>query len=353
MLHVAFLLLLQAAAPEAPVLKGTLKDIPKEGKADPAVQIDVATNLPDGALVDVALYYGPVDEGKEIAKFVGTAKGGKFSTDLLPFPGSKKNLAGKYVARLRFNPALQNIAIPGFADHKSDHPLQIGNDADFQAESKAFRAQLAGEVQALMAIGEQVKTAMDAKKFKTPEEWKPQLREWGGKAVEIQVRASPLKVREYKVLGLDSIADAGLEHLINILNSAARHAAAGLANDAVEGLTRYRQTCEYWLGEITSPRLNTPAQLVHMIEAARGVIRDAISQSDPSVLFLRKQFVGMNATLQKSLPEELQPQVLEIGTRGAAFFNALADKEPNVKELGAELDKALEKLAVPIRALNK
>lgn len=352
MLHVAFLLLAQAAAGEAPVLKGVLKEIPAEGKLDPAFQLDATTNLPNGALVDVSLYYDEVDEGRELAKGTATVKDGKLSQDLLAFPGSKKNLAGKYVARLRYNPALQNLNIPGFADGRSDTQLVTGDAALVQAETKAVRARLAADLQAMSALGDEVKAQIEAKKLKTFEEWKPLLKEWGQKAVDIQARANPIKVREFRVLKLDLIADSGLENLTGILNSAARHAAGGQSVDALEGLTRLRQNAEYLTGEVNSTRLTTPSQMLLMVESARGVIKDAISQSDPAVLFMRRRFVESNLILQKSVPEELQPILLDIGSRAAAFFNALADKESNVKELYAELDKALEKLAGTLRTLK-
>lgn len=350
MLTVAFLLLAQAAAADAPVLKGDLKDVPAQGKTGPALQLDVATNLPDGALVDVSVYYDRVNEGREISKFVATVKGGKFSQDFQPFPSSTKNLAGRYVALLRFNTALQNIAIGGFADSRSEIQVRIGTPGEFEVEAKAFRARLSADLQEIVALGDQVKAKIDALKGKPAEEWKPLLKEWTEKAVQIQARA--LKVPEYNVLGLDLIANSGLENLTGILNSAARTAAAGQGVVALEGLTRLRQTAEYWMGEINTPRLHSPVEIVQLIDAARKLIGDALRRPDGPVLPLRRKFVEMNAVLQKSLPEDFQPLVLEIGTRAAAFFNAVSDKEPNAKDLHAELDKTLEKLAAPLRPVK-
>lgn len=352
MLHVAFLLLLQAAASEAPVLKGSLKDLPPEGKMGPAFQIDATTNLPDGALVDVHLFYDQIDDGRHVATTVATVKGGRLREDLVAFPGSKKNLAGKYIARMRYTGALQNLNIAGFSDGRSETQLQVGTDADFQAESKAFRALLSAELQAMIALADQVKAALEGKKLKTPDEWTPLLKEWGSKAVDIQARANPQRIKEFKVLGLDLIADSGLENLTGILVSAARHAAGGVPADALEGLTRLRQTAEYLLGEVNSARLTTPAQILRTIESARGILKDSVSQPDVSVLFMRRRFVESNALLQKSLPGELQPMVLEIGAGAAAFFNALADKDPQAKDLYAEVDKILQKLAATLRPIK-
>ena len=77
-----------------------------------------------------------------------------------------------------------------------------------------------------------------------------------------------------------------------------------------------------------------------------------MSRPDQPVLQARRKFLEMNALLQKSLPENLQPLVLEIGKAGAALFSALSDKEPNVKELHAELEKVIERIAAPLRPLK-
>src|SRR3989442_13268566 len=87
----------QGTAAETAVIKGELKDVPAQGKTGPLILCEGATNLPDGALINVYLYYDHVREGREIGKDTTPVKGGKFSHDLQPF--LKKNLAGKYIAR--------------------------------------------------------------------------------------------------------------------------------------------------------------------------------------------------------------------------------------------------------------
>ncbi|RPH45169.1 MAG: hypothetical protein EHM91_07780, partial [Planctomycetota bacterium] len=114
MLSLAFLLLAQAAAAETPVFKAELQDVAPTGKTGPTVSCEDTTNLPNGALIDAFLYFDHVTEGRAISKSVATAKGGKFSMDFRPFPNSKKNMAGKYIAVFRFNQALQNQAFAGF-----------------------------------------------------------------------------------------------------------------------------------------------------------------------------------------------------------------------------------------------
>ena len=101
-----------------------------------------------------------------------------------------------------------------------------------------------------------------------------------------------------------------------------------------------------------SPRLRTPGQILELLEAARKLVQEAVSRPDQPVLPTRRKFLEMNALLQKSLPEELQSHALEIGKAGASLFTAMSDKEPNVKDLHAELEKSIERIAAPLRALR-
>jgi hypothetical protein len=348
MLHlsVAFSLLCACSSPQAELLKAELKEVPAVGKTPPLILCEGSAGLPNGVTLNTYLYYGRKD-GKVIFKDSATVNGGKFTQDFPVFP--KRILPGKYFARIVFNPALQNQAIPGAAEAQIDISLQIGTAEDFEREAKLIRGQLAGEIQTLVGLGEEVKAKIEELKGKPAAAWADSMKEWTRKAVEVQGRAQPTKVPEYGILNLDLIADSGLENLAGILNSAARYAAAGQWGVALEGLTRLRQTGEYWIGEINSPKLTDPRDYLNLIESARKLIRETLGNPDAPALPARRKFVEMNALLQKSLPEEFQPAVLEIGTRSAAFFNAVSDNDAQMKELHAELDKMLEKLAAPFR----
>jgi hypothetical protein len=357
MLHIAFLTAslvatlacrtTQGAAP-APEIKGELREVPPQGNAAPSFVCTGTTALPEGALLNAYLYYDRVDEGRELAKDTTTVKGGKFSQDFSPFAKSKKNLAGRYVARFRFSPEFQNQRMD-FAAAKVDIVLQHGTTQEVERETKEIREQLAGEIRAYAAMCDEVKAKIQELKGKPADAWQALLKGWSEKSTEIQRRAYPGRIPEYRVLNLDQIADAGLENLGNILLSAAKHASVGEAETAREGLTRLRQTTDYLIDEIASPRLVEPAQILALIESARKLLKDALGRPDDPVLPTRRKFVEMNALLQKSLPEDVQSTVLEIGTRAVSFFNALADKQPDVKELHKELEETFERLLAALR----
>ena len=347
MLHVAILLLAQAAAGEAPVLKTEVKDVAAEGEGRPTILCEGTTNLPNGARVETYLYYERFDEGPVIARSHFTVKNGKFSHEIQPY--KKKNFPGKYGLRLVYNPDLQSPLIPGFDKRVVDVPFRFGNEADFEREAKIYRSQLAAELQAMVDLGEELKTQIDKLQGKPAAAWAPLQKEWLEKGHEIMKRADPHVNQEYNALSIDHPATTGLENLCGILNSAAKYAAAGRGKEALEGVTVLRQTAQYLIGEMNSPKLTTAGQVVDLVDAAKKLLRDALSKPDQPVLPSRRKFLEMNALLQKSMPEEVQVIILDIGKGGAAFFNALADKEPNAQQILAELEKNLEKIAGPLR----
>ena len=347
MLHVAFLLLTQAAAEEAPVLKTEIKDVAAEGDGRPSILCEGTTNLPSGARIEVYLFYGKLDDGPVIARQSFTVKDGKFSHALQPY--KKKNFPGKYGLRLVYNPELQDQRFVGFKMGVFDLPFRFGNDADFEREAKVFRSQLAAELQAMVDLGEELKTQIEKLKGKPASDWAPLQKKWMEQGHEIMKRADPHANQEYNALSIDHPATTGLENLSGILNSAARYAAAGRDKEALEGVTVLRQTAQYLIGEMNVPKLTSAGQVVDVVDAAKKLIRDVMANPDGPLLPRRRKFLEMNQLLQKSLPEDVQPTILEIGKASSAFFHAVEDKDPNVKELHADLEKALEKIAAPLR----
>jgi hypothetical protein len=351
MFNVAILLLLSLSAPQdVPTVKAELKDIPAKGAEAPLILCEGSTSLSDGAVLGTYLYYGRIIEGKELFRDFATVKAGKFTQDFPIFP--KRNLPGKYTVRLTYNPGLQVNGVADFAPTRVDVELQIGNADDYEREAKVVRDQLVAEIRGLAALGDQVKAKIKELQGKPADAWAPLIAGWHAQTIEIQRRTLPRSVPEYKVLNLDLIADTGMENLCSIFLSAARCAAGGQPGPAVEGLTRLRQTAEYWTGEIASPKLTDPLQMVALIENARKLLREALANPDAPVLPARRKFVEMNALLDKSVPEDFHPSVLEIGSRSVAYFNALADKQAGAKELHAELDKALERISAALRTLK-
>lgn len=355
MLQIAFACVLAAcSSPQADAqpadIKAELRDVPAEGTRGASIACEGTSSLPNGAILHLYLYFDRIDEGHEVFKDTAVVKGGKFSLDMPAFP--KRNLPGRYIARLVFNPDLQDQAFPGFKLTRTEVTTRFGAAEDFERETRAVRAQLNAEIQAFIAMADEVKAKMDELKGKPADDWKPHLAAWSEKGREIQKRADPRRVPEYNVLNLDLIATSGLENLAGILNSAAVTAANGKANEAIEGLTVLRQTAQYWADEVSMPKLTDPRDVIVLVEDGRKVAREALAKPDAPILTARRRFIEICTILQKSLPEEMQPGVQDVNGKSTAFFTALADKDAAAKTLHAELDKALDKLIAPMRPLK-
>src|SRR6185369_5452195 len=81
--------------------------------------------------------------------------------------------------------------------------------------------QLAAELQAMVDLGEDLKTQIDKLKDKPASDWAPLQKKWMEQGHEIMKRADPHANQEYNALNIDHPATTGLENLSGILNSAA------------------------------------------------------------------------------------------------------------------------------------
>jgi len=350
MLHVGTLLLALAAAQDSLTVKASLRELPAEGKSGPALFCEGTANLPNGSVLAAYLYYDKVIEGKELFRDFSTVKSGAFTQDYPVY--SKKNFPGKYIARFLYDPALQNLGAPDFPRTVVDVVLQIGGPEDVARETKAVQQQLAGELRAMIALGEQVKAKLDDLKGKPASAWDPLIAAWRDETNRIQKRADPRRVREYMILKLDVIADNGLEDLSGMLLGSARCAAGGQHGGCLEGLTRLNQTAAKWIGDIASPRLTDFGQMAALLDEGRALIQKVTDHPDQPVLPARRKFLEMTELLDKSVPEAFHEAVLGIGSRAAAFFIAASDKTADVKTLHDDLDGLLQRFATTLRNLK-
>ncbi len=347
MLHLGTLLLALAAAQDTLTIKGSLRELPAEGKDGPALLCEGSANLPNGTVLTAYLYYDRVVDGKELHRNFTAVKDGTFTQDYPVY--QKRNFPGKYIARFIYDPSLQNLGAPDFPRTFVDIPLQIGGPEDVARETKAVRDQLAGEIKAMTALGDQVKAKLDELKGKPASDWEPLIAAWRDEAIRIQKRADPRRVREYSVLRLELIADNGFEDLTGMLLGAAGCAARGDRSVCLEGLTRMSQSAEKWISDISSPKLTDLGQMASLIDEARALLRKALDNPDQPTLPLRRKFLEMTELLDKSVPEAFHEAVLGISSRGSAFFIAVADKTAEAKTLHADLDGLLKRLGDTLR----
>jgi hypothetical protein len=230
-----------------------------------------------------------------------------------------------------------------------DFTLQIGTAVDVDAEGKAVRGQLIAEIRALIAVADQMKAKLEVLREKPQAEREAPAKAWQQEVLEIRKRANPRSHPEYFILNLDFIADSGFEDLTNILNSCGRCFVLNKREEMIEGHTRLRQTGEYWIGEIANPRLTDYGQIASQVDECRKILRKLLDNPDEPLKPLRSRYLEITALLDKSVPPDFHDVILGATSRGAAFFAAVADKSPDVKQLHADLDGLLERFAGTLR----
>ncbi|HLY73823.1 MAG TPA: hypothetical protein VKU80_06855 [Planctomycetota bacterium] len=347
MLQVVTLFLALAAPQDALVIKAELKEVPAQGKDGPSFLCEGTVNLPNGANLSAHLYYGTIIVGRELFKDSAIVKGGKFTQEFPIF--DQRNFPGTYTVRLSYDPELQGLGVPDHPRTKVDVVLQVGGAADIDRESIAVRNQLTGEIRGLLAIADQVKGKLEEMKDKPQAEREALFKTWYEQILEMRKRIDPRKHPEYYILHLDLVADSSTEDLSGILTSSARCFVLNQRENTLEGLTRLRQSCEYWIGEISTPRLEDIGKMIANIEECRAIARKLVDSPGEPVLPARRRFLEITALLDRSVPAEFHDLILGITTRAAAFFNAVSDKSPDTKQQQAELDGSLQRFAGTLR----
>lgn len=338
-------------APEQPLtIRGELKEVPAQGTSGPSLLCEGTANLPNGVNLVAHLYYGKPVEGRELFRDSAIVKGGKFSQEFPVF--SKKNFPGPYVARLVYDQVLQDLSAPNYPRTVVEFTLQIGGPADIDREGQAVRDQVIGEIRALQAIGDEVRAKLDEMKDKPEADRQAVYNAWHERSLEIRKHVDARKHPEYFILKLDLLADTGMEDLTTILMSSARCFVLNQRDNMVEGLTRLRQSCEYWIGEVGRARVQDFGKLVETLEECRTIARTLAEKPDGPIAPARRRFLELIAGVDRSVPPDFHETVLSITDRGTSFFNAVADKSSDVKTIHAELDRLLNRLAGSLRMIK-
>lgn len=328
-------------------LAGELKDVPAQGATGPTLLCEGTTNLPNGVSLVANLYYGKPVEGRELFRGNATIKGGRFSHSFPVF--STRNFPGPYVARLVYDPVLQGLEAPNYPRTTVDLSLKIGGPQDIDREGQSVRNQLVAEIRALLAIADEMKAKVVEMKGKPQADREAAFTGWHEKSLEISARMDPRKHPEFFILNLDLVAHTAMEDLSATLISAARCFVRDQPDVMAEGLTRLRQSCEYWIGEVGRAKVQDVAKLAESVEECRSIARKLLESPDDPVLPARRRFLELIGTLDKSAPVVYHDIILTITDRAASFFTAAADKSPDAKALHAELDSLLNRFAGTLR----
>ena len=324
-------------------LAAEIKELPGDAKKPPTIVVEGTTDLPDGAILKLNLYFGPVRPGEETARGLVQAKDGKFGKDFHLFGPRERNVAGTYHLRVHFDPNLQPQKLQSLPARQADAKLEVGDTLAREKEHAAIRKQLADDVRAIHAIAGEIQAKFaEAKGKPDPKAWAPLLEGWKGRLTAIEKKAalSP----EYRHLGLYAIADAGLENLREIVLNLADCAGKGQAAPLEEGRTVLDRAVQLLIGELTAQSLS-PRQLRERVEEVRKVATDAPGLSADALAGARRQYVGLTLSLGQQLGEKHHDVLGAMAEAGRRMFDALEEKKPDAaKAAQADVLKNAEQL---------
>jgi hypothetical protein len=350
MMTSAILLALACAQGPEVKLSAELKEVPGDAKKAPLFLAEGATDLPDGAILKVGLYIGPVSPGDEAQRGLVQVKDGKFAKDFQIFGPRERALAGTDRLRVAIDPNLQPPKLQSLPPRHVDVKLEVGDGLAREKEHAAVRKQLEGEIRAILAIAGEVQEKFAAAKEK-PEvkAWAALTEDWKRRCQEIERRAG--LVSEYRHLGYVHIVDSGLEQLREITLNMAGCGARGLAAPMQEGRVVLDRTAQTLLGELNAAALS-PLQLRALVEDFRSVLKESTTIPAEGVPAARRKYVALSFSLGRHLGDKHADALGALADGGKRLFDALDEKKTDeAKALQAELlqrtDRLLQALQDP------
>ncbi len=343
MMTSAVLLIVLAIHGCGDTLAAELKELPGDAKKPPLLVVEGTTDLPDGAILKINLYFGAVRPGEEKARGLVQVKDGKFNKDFQLFGPRERNVAGTYHLRVHFDPNLQPVKLQSLPARQAEARLEVGDSLAREKEHAAIRKQLADEIRAIQAIGGEIQARFaEAKGKPDPKAWAALQEGWKSRVLAIERRVG--LVPEYRHLGHFMIADAGLENLRDIVLDLAACGLKGQAAQMEEGRTVLDRAAQALLGELTASSLS-PRQLRERVEEARKIVTDAPALPADAVPGARGKFVGLTLSLGQHLGEKHHDLLGAMADAGKRLFDALEEKKADqAKSVQAELLRTTEKL---------
>jgi hypothetical protein len=306
-------------------LAAELKELPGDAKKPPTLVVEGTTDLPDGAILKLNVYFGPVRPGEETARGLVQAKDGKYSKDFQLFGPREKNVSGTYHLRVHFDPNLQPAKLQSLPAVQAEAKLEVGDALTREKEHAAIRKRLADDVRAIHAIGGEVQAKFaEAKGKPDPKAWAALQDGWRERILAVEKRAG--LTPEYRHLGLYAIADAGLENLREIVLKLAACAARGEAGPLEEGKIILDRAAQLLIGELTAQSLS-PRQLRERVEEARKIATDALGLSGDALAGARRQYVALTLSLGQQLGEKHHDTLGAMADAGRRMFDAIEEKK--------------------------
>ncbi len=339
-----------------PTIKATVQEVDPKKDEPPGFLCEGTTDLPDGCRIDVFTYFDARLEADRKDRYVPetgahrhhsvvTVKDGKFSAAFAIYtPSAKKNLAGDYTFRVKFDPNFQPAQFATLGPILNDLPFKVGKPGDEAKDRAAVGAKLFDEIKALVVIADEsaAKRKEDKAKGKSdPTAWSALMKDWTKRLGDINQRVS--KEPEYVVLDMNVISNVGFEHLTGIVMDLARYASRGQDKDFREGRERLDVMVSKYNNDLTGAPIDPKIARVELLKDARGWLDTAVNARDDQGPLGKKNFRQAMMNLHKIAPADARPTILEMSAAATEIFDAL-DAKKDAKALFEKLDARLGEL---------
>lgn len=333
---------------EKEAITATVTSLPADPAAGrkPTLLVEGKAALPDGARLDLRLYFG---EGsvRELRHGATRCQGGQFTHSFQIFP--ERNLAGVYFLRIVLSPALQPPDVQkGLADRtrklEAEVKFEVGDAREQERDRAAVLERFASQIREFQTMGDEVEARLKEGKLDA-KGWGKAKGEWLGRALEVQKLA--IATPEYRAFNYDEWVADGFEvlqnHLLKLINTSAdasQHPNKPYAQAAVK-VTRQGldQTAAGFLKTVSYDPVKERKKLAALAEDARRVLRDALGSPSPDDA--RKKFYQAILLLAGATGADYDA-VFKILNDSPPFFAALSAARPEeARKLHEELDRRL------------
>jgi len=312
----------------------------------PALVCEGETELPDGTVLNVELFFGT--RGEPLLHQFVRVKEGAYKAPFLLFKGREKNLPGLYRAKAHYHQAFQPRPNQDIGNFTVEGSAKIGTSAEIEAAHQAVRERFVAELKVYKALADEIHDAFQAAGGKPkPEEWKKKVEGWRRACMGVEDRAAADP--DYKVLGFGRVLSSGLEYLREKVRALVEFGGAERGPDLLLGREQLDGMIRSIILEI-APEGSTTAQRRDLVGQARGALQAALEAQGPALAAARRAFTEAVFRLNLKASGVAVDILRQLIEEGNAYLDAAENDREAARKLHPTLDKKLDAL---LRELTK
>jgi hypothetical protein len=326
---------------EPPKLSATFTDLPSTPDG-PGILCEGTTDLPDGCLVELTLFYGKADDGAQIAPFLSVpVQKGKFSHTFVVYP--QKNLPGEYVVRMTFTPDLQRQQFRQIPMSLVESKFPIGEPSQFEAGRNEVRERIQKDVRDFLRLADEIATEYAKVRGKMDRAaWDRRVEDWKKRTTDLNHRV--LATPEYRVLQFKLLNNGGLEHLGGIILELARCAREEDEKALREGRARLDHEAQGILQEYKPLPVDPAKYRLELILDARKVLAGSRGLSEAKLATAKGKFNEIMLRLNLQCPPSYRDRIRSILEAGTEYFRAADERQGDLDALYQKVERPTAEL---------